>query len=224
MVSSTTQLAQSATGNFQFNVAACEFNPSANITLSPHAKEFEFSPLPKQASVVNFDSFSSDDESPRVVRCSNKRTNAVRVPPGLKIPGGRVSKPTRFNRNAKEFVPRKLAKPAGPVRPPPGLEKSLGLSVDAKEFVPPPAAVPVWPCAINLDDYTDDESDDETKGETVNVDEIRGLCSRLASPSIWFDDKEKDMDTAIFSDSEADTAEPSSHDSESEGCSGAESP
>lgn len=217
MVSTTVQLAQSATGKFQFNAAAGEFTPAA---LNPHAKEFQFSTLPVQNTAVNFDSFSSDDESPRVdVPPSSKRTAGVRVPPGIKIPTS-ATKSNSLSKHAKEFVPPKPTKPVGSIRPPPGLEKSLGLSVNASEFVPPPAPVPVWQCAVNLDDYTDDESDDESKHEPVNVSEWHGLCKRLADPSIWSEDKDEET----FSESEAETAEPSSHESETEASSGSESP
>lgn len=180
MVFSTVQLAQSATGKFQFNAAVDEFIPPATAMQDKISKQ--------------------------------------RMSKGL-------------NLKAKEFVPPTAQphKPAAPIRAPPGLEKSLGLSVHAKEFVPLPAPAPapaaVWHCAINLDDYTDDESEDETK-DTVDIKQWRGLCGRLASPYIWSDDKEDfvdEADTAI-SDSEADTAEPSSHESESDGCSGCESP
>jgi len=223
MVSATVQLAQSATGKFQFNAAAGEFTPAA---LNPHAQEFKFSPLQLQNNALNFDSFSSDDESPRVVvPPRTKHTAGVRVPPGIKIPTS-APKSNSLNCQAKEFVPPTPTKPVGSVRPPPGLEKSLGLSVNAKEFVPPPAPVPVWLSALNLDDYTDDESDDERKEEEpINVKEWHGLCKRLASPSIWSDDDDKeDKDELVFSDSEADTAEPASLDSDTERSSGCESP
>jgi len=183
MVSSTVQVAQSATTQFQFNAAVDEFIPSADLIFNPHAKEFKF----EQALAV---------------------------------------KSKGFNREAKEFVPPSAMpkKPTAPMRPPPGLEKSLGLSVHAKEFMPPPAPAPVWQCAVNLDDYTDDESEDEVE-DKVDINQWRGLCGRLSSPYIWSEDKEELMDEPDLSDSEADTAEPSSsRDSESESCSGCESP
>jgi len=215
MVSSTVQLAQSATSKFEFNAAVDEFIPPASLALNPDAKEFKLSP-PAVAAVqtINLDSYSSDDESPRMSdRPSSK---------GLKAPIVAV-KPKVLSRDAKEFIPPtpKPSTPTPSIRPPPGLEKSLGLSVNAKEFVPAPAA-PMRYCAINLDDYTDDE--EEEPPEKINVTEWRGLCSRLASPYIWSDNKEEFVDEALVSDSEADTAEPSSQESETEGCSGSESP
>jgi len=230
MVFSTVQLAQSAAGKFQFNTAVDEFIPPVDV-LNPHAKEFKFSTPAVQTSpamqTLNFDLYSSDDEAPRVAaRHTSKHTTGARL--GRKASTVAMQS-KEFNPKAKEFVPTTAYahKPVAPIRPPPGLEKRLGLSVHAKEFVPLPAPTPaaVWHCAVNLDDYTDDESEDETK-DTVDIKEWRGLCGRLASPYIWSDTKEEfvdEADTAI-SDSEADTAEPSSHESESDECSGCESP
>jgi len=212
MVSATVQLAQSATCKFQFNAAVDAFIPPASLALNPDAKEFMLSPPAVQT--INLDSYSSDDESPRmVVRPLSK---------GLKAPVVAM-KHKVLNREAKEFIPPtpKPSEPTGSIRPPPGLEKSLGLRVNAAEFVPPPAA-PMPHCAINLDDYTDDES--EETPESININEWRGLCGRLASPYIWSDNKEDFVDEAVVSDSEAETAEPSSQESETEGCSGSESP
>lgn len=221
MVSAKVQLAQSATNKFEFDVNVAEFVPPVDVALNPNAKEFKYSGNVVQNSppvqTINFDSYSSDDESPRdVARHVGDQ--------GINREAKKFV--SRFNHEAKEFVPRKM-KPAktavASVRPPPGLESGLGLSVHAKEFVPPTPA-PVRYCAVNLDDYTDDESEEEA----INFNEWRGLCGRLASPYIWSDDKEGFMDEPVLSDSEAETAEPSSPDSlpnsDTEGCSGCESP
>lgn len=214
MVSAKVQLANSAATNFKFDANVAEFVPSGD--LNPGAKEFKFSrpmmqTLPVQA--INMDSYSDDDESPRDVKLRNAK-------PGLNLEAQEFVPPC-FNLEAKEFVPpaEKPMKPAAPLRAPPGLEKKLGLSVHAKEFVPP-APAPTWQCAVNLDDYTDDESEDE---EPINIHEWRGLCSRLSSPYIWSEDKEEFMEEPPVSDSEAETAEPSPN-SDTEGCSGCESP
>jgi len=212
MVSAKVQLANSATSNFKFDASVAEFFPSGD--LNANAKEFKYTrpavqPLPVQT--INFDSYSSDDESPRDDPAANSKGLNLEAPEFV----------PSFNLAAKEFVPAKAkaTKPAATIRPPPGLEKKLGLSVDAKEFVPPVAA-PAWQCAVNLDDYTDDESEDEEK---INISEWRGLCGRLASPYIWSEDKEDFMDEPALSDSEAETAVPSPN-SDTEGCSGCESP
>jgi hypothetical protein len=230
MVSAKVQLANSATSNFKFDANVAEFVPSGlSGDLNPDAKEFKFSrPVMQKLAVqtINFDSYSSDDESPRDVKPltnKSKETSAVNCK-GLNLEAQEFV--PCFNVSAKEFVPpatkqitTKPIKAAATLRPPPGLEQKLGLSVHAKEFVPP-APAPAWQCAVNLDDYTDDESDEE---ETINIQEWRGLCGRLASPYIWSEDKEEFMDEAALSDSEAETAEPSPN-SDTEGCSGCESP
>jgi len=218
MVSAKVQPANSATSNFKFDARVAEFFPSGvNGDLNANAKEFKYShpvvqTLPVQT--INVDSYSSDDESPRDDNrrtCISKKMCAARSK-GLSL-------------EAKEFVPptMKQSKPAATIRPPPGLEQKLGLSVHAKEFVPP-APAPVFHCAVNLDDYTDDESDQE---DAININEWRGLCGRLASPYIWSEDKEEFVDEPVMSDSEVETAEPppnSSPNSDTEGCSGCESP
>eukprot|EP00746_Dinoflagellata_sp_MGD_P164676 gnl/MRDRNA2_/MRDRNA2_93442_c0_seq1.p1 gnl/MRDRNA2_/MRDRNA2_93442_c0~~gnl/MRDRNA2_/MRDRNA2_93442_c0_seq1.p1 ORF type:complete len:225 (+),score=52.84 gnl/MRDRNA2_/MRDRNA2_93442_c0_seq1:190-864(+) len=224
MVSAKVQLANSATSNFKFDANVAEFFPAGD--LNANAKEFKHSrpavrSLPVQA--INLDSYSSDDETPR----DDQRPTCKKMPPA-ECKGLNLEAPEFvpcFNLEAKEFVPptTKACKPAGAIRPPPGLEQKLGLSVHAKEFVPP-AAAPVWQCAVNLDDYTDDEFEEEEK---INISEWRGLCGRLASPYIWSEDKEDFMDEPALSDSEAETAEPSpnsSPNSDTEGCSGCESP
>jgi len=224
MVSTTAvQQAQSTTGKFEFNPAVGEFKPPSSLALNVLAKEF--SPPAVQSSSINFDLYSSDDESPRAsAKAAAPRKHAVvkkaaqvRLPPGLAQLKG-------LNIEAQVFVPPAPTKPTAPIRPPPGL--SIGLRAGAQEFTPPPA--PVWHCAVNLDDYTDDESDDDEPKEEVDLNQWRGLCGRLASPDIWSVDKlEADLVDSLpdFEDSEADTAEPSSHDdSETEAFSGSESP
>lgn len=232
MVSAKVQPANSATSNFKFDARVAEFFPSGvNGDLNANAKEFKYSPpvvqtLPLQT--INIDSYSSDDESPRDDQqrtCKSKKICPAKSK-GLNLEAQEFV--PCLNVEAKEFLPptMKPSKPAAAIRPPPGLERKLGLSVHAQEFVPPaPTPAPVWQCAVNLDDYTDDESEEEDK--KINISEWRGLCGRLASPYIWSEDKEEFMDELDLSDSEAETAVPSpnsSPNSDTEGCSGCESP
>jgi len=204
-----------ASNKFQFTADVDEFVPPGSLALNPDAKEFKLSLPAKQIrptlQSINFDSYSSDEESPQ--------NQVRRLPRDLQAPIISM-KAKGLNLKAEEFIPHmhEPNKPPESFRVPPGLEKSLGLSAHAKEFVPPAATSEPY-CVVNLDDYTDDESE-----EFIDINEWRGLCQRLATPYIWSDDKEEILDEAALSDSEVETAEPSLHDSETETCSGCESP
>merc|ERR1719158_1356122 len=135
MVAAKVQLAQSATSKFEFDTTVAEFFPPADVTLNPNAKEFKYSSVVQNSptvQIMNFDSYSSDDESPRA-DTRHKGEHGLDLEAKKFLPC--------LNSEAQEFLPpTKLAKPAVSVRPPPGLESRLGLSVLAKEFVPPAPA------------------------------------------------------------------------------------